>query len=126
MIRIFRRIIIGAVSTLTLAAVARANQIGYVDSQGIVAFATEGTYTMTLPEFNPAGGTLTVTAAKIYLYAAETVQTLSLTNTSVPPQTFNLDLSSNMVRGSTNSANEADSYTGEVLDLFDTGIGLYG
>ena len=109
---------------MTLAGLATANEIGYVDSQGIVTFAPDGTYTMTLPEFNPAGGTLTVTEAAIYLYAAETVHTLSLTNTSVTPQTFNMDLSSNMVPGSTNTANEADSYTGEVLDLFDTGIGI--
>jgi len=124
MVKTLRRILTGTVLGLMLACLASANQIGFLDSQGVVTFSADGTYTMTLPDFNPAGGTLTPTEATIYLYAAENVQTLSLTNTSVTTETFNLDLSSNMVRGSTNTATETDKYTGEVLDLFDTGIGI--
>jgi len=92
-----------------------------VDTQGLVTFTTDGSYTLTLSKFNLAGDTLT--GATLYFYGAESVTTLSLSNSATGSQTFQLVDQSNLLSLSTNTANNADKYTGENLDLFDTGIG---
>jgi len=59
----------------------------------------------------------------MYFFGSEDVSTFSLNNTSSTTQTFDVLDTSNLNFGSANSANNADRYTGETLDLFDTGIG---
>jgi len=89
---------------------------------GIVTFTTDNTYTLTLSKFNVPGG-VTLTGATMYFFGSEDVSTFSLNNTSSTTQTFDVLDTSNLNFGSANSANNADRYTGETLDLFDTGIG---
>lgn len=102
---------------------ASANGIGYVDSQGLVTFTTDGSYTLTLPDFNTDGGAYTLSSATLYFYAKNDVSSFALSNAALNAQTFNLYESANMTRNSTNSANSNDRYVNEVLDLFDTNIG---
>jgi len=98
---------------------ASANSIFSVSA--LVTFTTDGNYTLTLQKFNCAGCTLT--GATMYFYGAENVSQLELTNSASNTQTFDLVDESNLNSGSTNTANNADKYSGEVLDMFDTGIG---
>jgi len=116
-----RRILTAAVLAATACGVASANSISYLDSQGIVSFNTDGSYTLTLPDFNPLIGTLT--GATIYFNGTEVVSTVSFTNTAATTQVFDSLATSNLVFGANNTANSADKFTGETLDLFDTGIG---
>jgi hypothetical protein len=88
----------------------------------IVTFTTDGGYTLTLNKFNDTGG-LTLTGATIYFFGSENVSNLELSNGANFVQTFNALDESNLNNLSTNTANSADRYTGEVLDIFDTGIG---
>jgi len=93
---------------------------------GIVSFDTDGSYTLTLAKFDPTicgvpGCTLT--GATLYFYGSEDLSRLTLTNAAAEQQAFDLLDTSNLNLASGNSANSADKYTGEVLDLFDTGIG---
>jgi len=99
---------------------ASANSIFSVS--GIVTFTTDGNYTLTLSKFNVPGG-VSLTGATMYFFGGEDVSTFTLTNTASSTQTFDLLDTSNLNFGSTNSANNADRYTGEVLDIFDTGVG---
>jgi len=88
---------------------------------GIVTFTTDGTYTLTLNKFNVPG--VTLTGATMYFFGSEDVSTFQLNNTALSTQTFDLLDTSNLNFLSNNSANSADKYTGETLDLFDTGVG---
>jgi len=88
---------------------------------GLVTFTTDGTYTLTLSKFNCPSCILT--GATMYFYGAENVSQLELTNSALGVQTFDLVDQSNLNQASGNSANNADKYSGEVLDIFDTGIG---
>ncbi len=122
--RILRRFPIAFASLALACGTASANSIFSVSS--LVTFATDGSYTLTLAKFDPticgvAGCTLT--GATLYFFGKENVSTLTLTNTANTTQTFDLLDSSNLNLLSNNSANSADRYSGEVLDLFDTGIG---
>ena len=89
---------------------------------GTVTFATDGSYTLTMNKFNNTGG-LVLTGATMYFFGTEDVSLISLTNTASSTETFDLDVGSNLNFLSTNSANNSDRYTGESLDIFDTGIG---
>jgi len=89
----------------------------------LVSFATDGTYTLTMNKFNNAGG-LVLTGATMYFFGSEDVSVLTLNNTLAGAvETFDVDLASGLNFGSSNTANNADRYTGESLDIFDTGIG---
>jgi len=112
-----------AVVTTFASGLALANSIGYVDSQGVVTFTTDSTYSLTLPQFNTDGGLYTLTSATMYFYGAETVSSLTILNNAATTQSFDLEVTSNLNHSPGNTANSADAYTGEVLDLFDTGIG---
>jgi hypothetical protein len=109
----------GAALMAVACGAASANSIFSV--AGSVTFTTDGGYTLNLAKFNVAGATLT--GATMYFYGAENVSQLELTNSAAGVQTFDLVDQSNLNQGSGNSANAADKYTGEVLDMFDTGIG---
>jgi hypothetical protein len=102
---------------------ASANSIGYLDSQLQVTFTTDGSYTLTLPQFNTDGGLYVLNSASMYFYAAESVTSLALTNAALGTETLNIYDNSNPVRNSTNTANNADRYINETLDIIDTGIG---
>ena len=88
----------------------------------LVTFSTDGTYTLTLNKFNNTGG-LVLTGATMYFYGSENISNLELASTANGVQTFNALDESNLNSGSSNTANNSDRYTGEVLDIFDTGIG---
>jgi len=99
---------------------ASANSIFSVS--GTVTFATDGSYTLTMNKFDDAGG-LILTGATMYFFGSENISNLELASTANGTQTFNALDESNLNSGSGNSANNSDRYTGEVLDIFDTGIG---
>jgi len=125
--RNFRGILTGAAALVLVAGVASATEIDSV--AGTVTFATDGSYTLTLADFNSALGTLT--GATLYLFGSESISNLTLTNTAggagaavaANAQTFDLTDQSNLLLNSANTANNADRYTNESLDIFDTGIG---
>jgi len=74
-----------------------------------------------LAKFDPSLGVLT--GATLIFFGSDDVSSLTLTNTSATSQTFDFTDSSNITFGATNSAHAADAFTGESLDIFDTGIG---
>jgi len=121
--RTLRRILTVATVTTLAGGLALANEIGYVDSQGVISFTTDSTYSLTLPDFNTDGGLYTLIGATLYFYGAETVSSFTILNNASSVQTFDLEVSSNLNHTPGNTANSADAFTGEVLDLFDTGIG---
>ncbi|HEY4087571.1 MAG TPA: choice-of-anchor E domain-containing protein [Bryobacteraceae bacterium] len=90
-------------------------------TSALVTFATDGSYTLTMDKFDSSLGVLT--GATLYFYGAEDVSNLTLVNNSGSTQTFNLALQSNLAFNSGNTANNADKYTGQNLDIFDTGVG---
>jgi hypothetical protein len=93
---------------------------------GLVTFTTDGSYTLTLSKFDPTICGLpgcTLNGATLYFFGSDDVTHLTLTNSASSTQTFDLLDTSNLNQGSGNSANSADKFSGEVLDLFDTGIG---
>ncbi len=99
---------------------ASANSIFSVS--GLITFNTDGSYTLTMNKFDNTGG-LVLTGATMYFRAVEDVSLLNLVDTAQNTQTFDLLDESNIVLGSTDSANNLDKFSGETLDLFDTGIG---
>jgi hypothetical protein len=116
-----RRFLATATLVVTATGLANATSIGSVDTQGVVTFTTDGTYTLTLPDFDSTLGTLT--GATLYFYGKEDISTLTLTNTALTAQVFDVAIQSNLNQNSNNTANSADKYSGETLDIFDTGIG---
>ena len=121
----FKRILSGAMLLTAASGFAGATTINSVSAP--VSFQTDNTYSLTLSDFNcPAGLVCTLTGATIYFSASEAVSNLNLANTAPTAQTFDVDASSNVLKNFANTASAADVYTGEVLDLFDTGIGIGG
>ncbi len=130
MLKHLRRLSRTGLAVATLAAgsgVAHANVIGYL-SNLVGPSDTEVDYTLTMPKFNSALGTLT--GVKIYFYATENVSNLTLTNTSsTTTQTYNASATVNFVQGMANSAVTADKFssTFETLAYFDTyGVNAIG
>jgi hypothetical protein len=86
---------------------------------------TDFAYSLSLPKFDPGTDGIplnaTLTGAKLYFYGEETVSTLGLNNTASGVETFTYIASSNITSLSTNSANNADKFSGETLTLFSTG-----
>lgn len=120
-----RRFPIAIVLLAVACGTASANSISSVSN--LVTIATDGNYTLTLAKFDPticgAKG-CTLNGATLYFSASEDISNLTLTNSSLSQQTFDFLDTSNLNFASGNSAHSADKYTGEVLDIFDTGIGL--
>jgi hypothetical protein len=120
---IFSKVLKAAVLAAGLAAgTANAAVIGYL-SNLVGPTDTEVSYTLTMPKFNPALGTLT--GVTIYFYATESVSTLTLENTSaVTTQSFGAAATVNFVSGMVNSATSIDKYNPllQTLTYFDTGI----
>jgi hypothetical protein len=114
-----RRILTGASVALLLAGLASADTIDSVSA--VVTFSTDGSYTLTLNKFDPSLGTLT--GATLYFFGSEELNSFSVDNAASGIETFDAVAQSNVVQLSTNTANNTDKYTGETLDLFDTGIG---
>jgi hypothetical protein len=115
-----RRILTGTALLAMACGAASANSIFSVSAT--VTFNTDGTYTLTMNKFNNTGG-LILTGATMYFLGSEDVSSLTLANTANSAQSFDVLDTSNLNFLSTNSANAADKFTGETLDLFDTGIG---
>jgi hypothetical protein len=120
---ILRRILTTAALAALASGLASANSIGYLDSQLQVAFTTDSTYTLTLPDFNTNGGLYTLSSASLYFYGAEDNSSFALSNSAASIQTFNLYENSNVTRNGANTANNADRFSGEIFDIFDTGTG---
>lgn len=118
---VIRRILAGATFAVLASGVASANSINYLTTPP-VTFNVDGSYTLTLPDFNPTFGTLT--GATIYFAGQETVSALTLTNLTASTDTFTFQLTSDLVLNSGNSANSADKFTNETLSLFDSSITL--
>jgi len=114
-----------------------ANAATIFSTSAIVTFSTDGTYTLTMNKFdNTVTGCngCVLTGVGLFLYGAEDLSTLTLSNAAGASsgsytgpasgqQTFDAFAASNIVFGATNTANSADVYAGQVLDLFDTGLG---
>jgi len=114
-----RRILTGSALLAMACGMANANSIA--SESVLVTFTTDGTYTLTMNKFNLAGDVLT--GATMYFFGSEDVSNLALSNSAAITETFDALDTSNLNQSSGNTANAADKYTGEVLDLFDTGIG---
>jgi hypothetical protein len=115
----FRRFLF-AVGAAALAC-SMANADSMYSTSALVTFATDGSYTLTMDKFDSSLGTLT--GATLYFYGAESVTDLSIVSSSSSVQTFDMVVQSNLVLNSGNSANNADRYTNEIFDIFDTGVG---
>jgi len=114
-----RRILLGLGAAALFCSVANADTL--YSTSALVTFATDGSYTLTMAKFDTSLGNLT--GATLYFYGAEDVSNLTLVNNSASVQTFNLALQSNLAFNSGNTANNLDKYTGQNLDIFDTGVG---
>jgi hypothetical protein len=101
----------------TFAGLSSAAAIGYKATFG--PSTTEVTYSLELPKFDPLLGLLN--SVTLYFSAAETTNNLTVTNTAPITETFDFSLSSDLVKNFANSATPVDNYTGETLQLFDTG-----
>jgi hypothetical protein len=115
-----RRVLNAAALATVAAGLAGAAQVGYL-SNVVGPQSTEVSYTLTLPKFDPALGTLT--GVKLFFFATESSSNLTVQNNATVTENFDLSVTSNLVKNSTNTATAADNYTGETVQLFDTGIG---
>lgn len=115
----FRRVLFGLGAAALACSMASADTM--YSTSALVTFATDGSYTLTMNKFDTSLGNLT--GATLYFYGAEDVSNLTLVNNSGSVQTFNLALQSNLAFSSNNTANTLDKYTGQNLDIFDTGVG---
>ena len=115
----FRRVLLGLGAVGLACSMASADTI--YSTSAVVTFATDGSYTLTMNKFDHTLGTLT--GATLYFSASEDVTSLSLANSSSSVQSFDMVVQSNPLLNSSNTANNADRYTGEIFDIFDTGIG---
>jgi hypothetical protein len=110
-------------AVLCLAAGAEAATIGYTFT--LVPAPTEiNNYSLTLNKFDSSLGTLT--GIQLYFKATETVTSFVLTNNSGSSQTFDAQISSIVNRIPGNTANAADAFSEEPVDLFDTRGGHFG
>ena len=89
---------------------------------GIVTIDANGNYTLTMNKFDNAGG-LVLTGATMYFLGTENLSNLEIQNTANATAPFDALAQTNLTNMPTNTANNADRYTGQLLDLFDTGIG---
>jgi len=106
---IFRRILTGAALVVMASGLANANSIVFLSNPAIFGpQTTDFTYSLSLPDFNVALGTLT--SAEIVFYAQENITTLTLTNKSSDVNSFTFIASANVTSLSTNSANAADAF----------------
>jgi hypothetical protein len=115
-----RRLLLTTSLAAAACGVASANSIDFLSTPTTVGPSnTDFTYSLSLPKFNLVGDTLT--GAKIYFFGEETVSTLALNNSSSSVETFTYIASSNITSLSSNSANNADKFSGETLNLFSSG-----
>jgi len=114
-----RRFLFGAAVAALACSAASADSM--YSTSALVTFATDGSYTLTMDKFDSSLGTLT--GATLYFYGAESVTDLSIVSSSSSVQTFDMVVQSNLVQNFGNTANSADKYTGEIFDIFDTGVG---
>ena len=110
-----RRLLLTTSLAAAACGVASANSINALSTPNTFGPSnTDLNYSLSLPDFNPGSNgvptNVTLTGAKIYFFAQETISTLTLTNTSSSVQTFTFQTSSNVTSNSSNSANQADSF----------------
>jgi hypothetical protein len=93
--------------------------IGYTSTL-VGPTSTETTYSLSLPDFNSALGTLT--GVTLYFFSNETASTFSVKNISGNSVTADISAAVNLALGFANSANSADKFLNQNLTIFDTGI----
>jgi hypothetical protein len=92
--------------------------IGYSASQGA---SQNSNYALSLNDFNPSLGTLT--GVTLYFMGQLNQTTLTITSSETTTAVFDYSSTVNLVKTFVNSANSADKFTGENIQVFDTGIG---
>ncbi len=112
------RILVGSALGIAAASTAPADTISSTATFGPT---TGSTYTLTLGKFDSRLGTLS--SVQLYFQAIETFYVFTVQNNGEDDQTWDLSVSTNLVRTFTNSATAADKYTGENLQVFDTNEG---
>ncbi len=120
-----RRVLITAGLASALAGFASASSIEAFETEFPLSGSNPNTdfnYTLTLPDFNVAGATLT--GVTIYLFAGEQTTNISIANVGQVAQTnFDIDLTSNIASNLsnplTNSATGNKVYNGLTLTVFD-------
>jgi hypothetical protein len=119
----FRRILLTTSLAAAASGLASANSIDFLSTPTTSGpTATDFSYSLSLPEFNLSGFTLT--GATIYFFAEETVSSLTFTNNVVIPETFTPSVTDNVTSSAGNTANSADAFGAETLSLFDQSITL--
>jgi hypothetical protein len=95
--------------------------IGGIDDQLNAADAFGNFFTLTLPKFNSALGTLN--SVTIYYRARVDYSNISIQNNDPTPFTSDASVHATVVRNFANSANGSDIYpTSQPLQIFDTGL----
>jgi len=121
-----RRILLTTSLAAAACGVASANSIDFLSTPTTDGpFNTDFTYSLSLSRFDPGTDGIplgaVLTGAKLYFFGEESVSQLGLNNTASGVETFTFIASSNITSLSTNSANNADKFSGETLNLFSTG-----
>jgi hypothetical protein len=117
------RLLFPLTAVLCLAGGAQAAVIGYTFT--LLPAPTEvSNYSLTLNKFNSSLGTLT--GIQLYFRATETVTSFILTNNSAATQKFDAQIASIVNSDPDNTANSADAFSEEPVDLFDTRGGILG
>ena len=118
--KIFQRILTGAILTATAASMASASTI--IGNTATFGPSSGSSYSLTLNKFDASLGTLT--AVTLYFKATENISAFSIQNTGSASQDWDLSVTNNVVKTFTNSATATDKFTAETLQVFDTGTGL--
>jgi len=121
-----RRVLLTTSLAAAACGVASANSIDFLSTPTTVGPSnTDFTYSLSLKDFHPGTNGIplaaVLTGEKIYFFAEENISSLGLNNASSGIETFTYLGSSNVTSNSTNSANNADRFSGETLSLFSTG-----
>jgi hypothetical protein len=126
-----RRILLTTSLAAAACGIASANSIDFLSNPTTFGPQnTDFTYSLGLSKFDPGTDGIplgaTLSGATIYFYAEESINTLTLTNTSSGVETFTIQATSNVTSSSSNSANNADKYGNETLNLFTSTMTLGG
>ena len=116
----FRGLLLAGALVIAGATSSHAVTIGYSGILSLVPDPTDpgNDFTLTLPKFNTALGTLT--SARLYFREDLSVTTLTFENLSAAPLVFDFGVQSELALNFANSADALDSFEGSTIALFDT------
>jgi hypothetical protein len=119
-LKTFRGVLLAGALALAGASSSHAITIGYSGILSLVPDPTDpgNDFTLTLPKFNTALGTLT--SARLYFREDLSVTTLTFENLSAAPLIFDFGVQSELALNFANSADALDSFEGSTIALFDT------